>query len=139
MLGNDILRVDKWPWSNVPDWWNYANRPQIAPESAAALNRIIAATPNSLAGGRGARRRPVGMTLKAAGNQAGGVQVTGTTSDYGRIMVADFQEGRLFTTSEADGGPPGLRPGLRRGPGAVPGRPALNQTVMLCRAGTPSA
>jgi len=23
MLGNDILRVDKWPWLDQSDWWNY--------------------------------------------------------------------------------------------------------------------
>src|SRR5476649_1861066 len=66
MLGNDILRVEKWPWFSSLDWWNFANRPNIAPESAAALNRIIETTPNSLLdiAVPGAGRN---MTVKAAG------------------------------------------------------------------------
>ena len=48
MLGDNIVYVDKWPWTNVTDWWNYANRPMIRPESAVELNRIIASTPHSL-------------------------------------------------------------------------------------------
>ena len=46
MLGDDVIYVDKWPWTNVPDWWNYANRPQIRPESGArnppaTRNRLV--------------------------------------------------------------------------------------------------
>ncbi len=41
MLGDDILYVQKWPWSGVEDWWNYANRPEPHPREAAALNRVI--------------------------------------------------------------------------------------------------
>jgi len=44
MLGEDILYVQKWPWHNVEDWWNYANRPPFHPEDADALNRIFDAT-----------------------------------------------------------------------------------------------
>ena len=31
MLGDDILYVQKWPWHNVEDWWNYVNRPPFRP------------------------------------------------------------------------------------------------------------
>jgi putative ABC transport system permease protein len=130
MLGDDLIYVDKWPWVNQPDWWNYANRPQIRPESAEPLNRIIAATPRSLlevavpTAGRS-------LTINAGGNQAGGVQVVGTNSDYGRIMVADFQDGRLFTASEADAGRSVCVLGYDVAQALFPGRPALDQTVML--------
>jgi putative ABC transport system permease protein len=130
MLGNDLVYVDKWPWTNVPDWWNYANRPQIRPESAEQLNRIIAGTPHSLlevavpVAGRS-------MTINAAGNQAGGVQVLGTTTDYGRTMVADFQDGRLFTTSEAEAGRSVCVLGYDVAQALFPNRLALDQTVML--------
>jgi putative ABC transport system permease protein len=130
MLGDDVIYVDKWPWTNVPDWWNYANRPQIRPESATRLNRIIDGTPHSLLD----VAVPVAsrsMTINAAGNQAGGVQVYGTTSDYGRIMVADFQDGRLFTTSEAEAGRAICVLGYDVAQALFPNRPALGQTVML--------
>ena len=47
MLGDDIVYVEKWPWGNVEDWWNYQNRPAIRLEQADPLNRIIESTPNS--------------------------------------------------------------------------------------------
>jgi putative ABC transport system permease protein len=130
MLGNDILRVDKWPWLDQSDWWNYANRPVIRPESAAQLNRIIQATPNSLlevavpAAGRS-------MTVKAGPNQVGGVQVGGTTDDYARIMVADLQYGRLFNSTESEAGRPVCVLGYDVAEALFPGRSALDQTVTL--------
>jgi putative ABC transport system permease protein len=130
MLGDDLLYVDKWPWFNVKDWWNYANRPPVYPEIALSLNRIIEATPNSLLevavpmAGRS-------MTVKAGGNQVGGVSVFGTTGDYGRIMVADFQDGRLFTSPEADAGRQICVLGYDVANALFPGRPALGQTVLL--------
>ena len=47
MLGDDVLYVNKWPWTGAEDWWNYADRPPMHPEDAVKLNRIIAASPNS--------------------------------------------------------------------------------------------
>src|SRR3954469_13161716 len=41
MLGEDVLYVQKWPWHNVEDWWNYQNRPPLSIEMADSLNRII--------------------------------------------------------------------------------------------------
>jgi putative ABC transport system permease protein len=130
MLGDDVVYVEKWPWTNVTDWWNYANRPQIMPESSEKLNRIIEATPHSLldiavpcAGSS--------VTINAAGNQAGGVQLLGTNSDYGRVMVADFQDGRLFTSSEADAGRSVCVLGYDVAQALFPNRPALDQTVFL--------
>src|SRR5476651_584559 len=48
MLGEDVLYVQKWPWMNVEDWWNYQNRPPFQIENADSLNRIIEGTPNTL-------------------------------------------------------------------------------------------
>lgn len=105
MLGEDILYVQKWPWFNVEDWWNYVNRPPIRPEHADKLNRVIEQTPHSLleiavpvSGG--------GAAIKAGDNRVNGVQIFGTTADYGRILNADFKEGRLFNDTEAAGARP---------------------------------
>src|SRR5260221_139690 len=50
VIGDDILYVEKWPWHNVDDWWNYRNRRRIESQYADTLNRLIAATPNSQLG-----------------------------------------------------------------------------------------
>jgi putative ABC transport system permease protein len=97
---------------------------------AEPLNRLIAATPNStlevavpLAG--------MSMTAKAGGNQLGGVQVAGTSADYGRIMTADFESGRLFTMEEAEAGRAVCVLGYDVAQNLFPGRSALDQDVQL--------
>ena len=103
MLGDDVLYVQKWPWGNVEDWWNYQNRPPIRPESAERLNQIIEDTPDSLL----EIAAPVvarGASVKAGENQVNGVAVFGTTGNYARMMSAEFKEGRLFNDAEAASG-----------------------------------
>lgn len=103
MLGDDILYVQKWPWGGVEDWWNYVNRPQIKPEHAEPLNRIIEGTENSELDfavpvvGRG-------TTVKAGDYRVNNVFTAGSTADYGRLSRVEFKEGRFFNDSEANSG-----------------------------------
>jgi len=130
MLGDDVLYVQKWPWRNVEDWWNYRNRPAIRPEQAAELNRIIEQTPNSLLEisapvvGRGA-------SIKAGSQQVNGVFVFGTTANYSRMMSADFDAGRLFSPTEAAGGRQVAVLGHDVAEALFPGRPALDQLILI--------
>jgi putative ABC transport system permease protein len=103
MLGEDVLYVQKWPWHDVDDWWNYINRPAIRTEVADRLNRVIEQTPNSLldvavpVGGRGGQ-------LKAGQNSVSGVNILGTTADYSRISTTEIADGRFFNEVEANAG-----------------------------------
>jgi len=103
MLGDDILYVQKWPWGGVEDWWNYVNRPQIKPEHAEPLNRIIEGTENSEldfavpVAGRG-------TTVKAGDYRVNNVFTAGSSADYGRLSRVEFKEGRFFNDSEANSG-----------------------------------
>ncbi len=125
MLGEDILYVQKWPWHNVEDWWNYANRPPFRPEDADALNRIFDATPNTLL----EVALPVaGRAVHGQGGPAtsvGGVYTFGTNADYGRTITADFQEGRLFNDTEAKAGRQVCVLGLDVADALFPGRSAI--------------
>src|SRR5881628_2781873 len=47
VIGDDILYVEKWPWHNVDDWWNYRNRRRMQVRYADELRKIIADTPNT--------------------------------------------------------------------------------------------
>ncbi|MSU51808.1 MAG: FtsX-like permease family protein [Opitutaceae bacterium] len=130
MLGEDVLYVQKWPWSNVDDWWNYANRPPIRPEDAEKLNRIIEQTPNSLlevavpvVGG--------GAPVRAGDGKVNGVQIFGTTADYGRLISADFSEGRLFNYTEAAGARSVCVLGFDVAEALFQGRSPLDQTVII--------
>jgi putative ABC transport system permease protein len=100
MLGDDILYVQKWPWSGVEDWWNYANRPEPKPAEAIALNRIIQNTPDSLL----AFAVPVAgrqATVKVNDSKLNGVYTLGTTAEWAQLSAAEYREGRLFNDIEA--------------------------------------
>lgn len=130
MLGEDILHVQKWPWSNVDDWWNYVDRPPLRPEEAVALNRIIAATPNSLLEvAVPAMGRP--QTVKRAGKEVEGVYTQGVTGDYGRILNVDFEAGRLFTDTEADDARPVCVLGADVAHALFPDRSSIGQMVVI--------
>ncbi|MDP2137785.1 MAG: ABC transporter permease [Candidatus Didemnitutus sp.] len=103
MLGDDVLYVQKWPWGPVEDWWNYNNRPNIKPQDAAALNRIIQGTRNSTL----ELAVPVvasGRSVKLGDAKLNGVFIIGTEADYARISGAEYEEGRLFNDTEAGAG-----------------------------------
>ena len=130
MLGDDILYVQKWPWNNVEDWWNYQNRPPIKIELADPLNRIIESTPNSLL----EVAVPVisrGTTVKVGDNKVSGVQTTGTTADYSRTSTVDFAEGRFFSDTEASSGRLVCILGFDVAEALFSGRSALAQTVLI--------
>lgn len=130
LLGDDVLYVQKWPWHNVEDWWNYENRPIIRPEDADKLNRIFETMPNSLLD----VAVPVvarGSAVKAGNKQVSGVFTFGTTADYARLMTADFSEGRLFTETEAAAGRQVCVLGLDVATALFPERSAMGETVLI--------
>ncbi len=128
MLGEDVLYVQKWPWSNVEDWWNYINRPPIRIESADKLNRVIEQTPNSLlevavpVAGRGA-------SVKAGENRVSGVTILGTTADYSRIATTEVIAGRMFNEVEANSGRQIAVLGSTVAEQLFPNRSPIDQTV----------
>ncbi|HVZ65143.1 MAG TPA: ABC transporter permease [Lacunisphaera sp.] len=130
MLGEDILYVQKWPWGGVEDWWNYANRPPIQPEDAEKLNRIIAATPNSLltvAVGVVGR----GLAVKFEDNKVSNVFAVGTTADYARISNVDYSEGRFFNETESQTGRSVVILGYDVAQALFPNSSPLDQIVLI--------
>lgn len=104
LLGNDVLYVDKWPWTDVDDWWNYVNRPPIHPErDARELNRIIAGSDDSLlefAVPVSARS----LTVNNGRNSVDAVYANGASAEKAQLMTADFDRGRFYDEGEADSG-----------------------------------
>jgi putative ABC transport system permease protein len=130
MIGDDIVYVDKWPWFGRGDWWIYRNRPDIRTDSAVRLNRMIAATPNSLldvavpvAGSNRA--------IKFGENQVDNVWTMGTNYDYSRMLVPDFSEGRFFNEVEADNARQVCVLGYDVADALFPGRSALGHAVII--------
>jgi putative ABC transport system permease protein len=130
MLGDDMLYVQKWPWHNVEDWWNYANRPPFHAEDADALNRIFEGTPGSLLD-VAVPEADRSSTIKSPQNQVSGVYTIGSTADYGRTISVDFQEGRLFNDTEAKAGTQVCVLGIDVAEKLFPGRSALDGDVRI--------
>jgi putative ABC transport system permease protein len=130
MLGDDVIYVQKWPWGNVEDWWNYVNRPPLKPQDAIALNNVIAGTSNSqleLAVFTDARS----ASVKAGSLSVDGVFTRGTNADYGRIVTTDFQEGRLFSETESEAARQVCVLGFDVAQALFPGRSAIDETVVI--------
>jgi putative ABC transport system permease protein len=130
VIGDDVLYVEKWPWRQVDDWWNYRNRRRMEVQYAAELNRIIAATP-------GSRLVTAVPTLNAVRSvSAGGITVKnvftqGTTEDFLVTSSASFKEGRFMTDVEARGGRNVCVLGYDVADALFPGQSALERTVLV--------
>jgi putative ABC transport system permease protein len=130
MIGDDLVYVGKWPWGHVDDWWVYRNRPNIRTDYATRLNRIIAATPNSLLD----IAVPVAQSnraIKFGENQVNNVWTMGTNFDFARILVPDFAEGRFFNEIEANNARQVCVLGYDVADALFPNRSALGQTVTI--------
>ncbi|MDP1579641.1 MAG: ABC transporter permease [Candidatus Didemnitutus sp.] len=130
MLGDDVLYVQKWPWGPVDDWWNYNNRPNLKPQDAVVLNRIIQSTPNSQL----EIAVPVvasGQSIKVGEAKLNGVFVIGTQAEYARISGADYREGRLFNEAEAGAGREVCVLGYDVAEALFPNRSALGQRISI--------
>lgn len=103
MIGDDVVYVQKWPWRDVEDWWNYRNRPPIRTGYAEQINDFVTANPDSL----------IKMAVPAASvmsrvfrgeNQVNGIFTLGTSADLPLIAKVEMSEGRFFNDVEARAG-----------------------------------
>ena len=134
VIGDDILYVEKWPWHNVDDWWNYRNRRKIEPRYADAVKRLIEATPNSQL----ITAVPSVNTLrnvKYGDNEVQQVLTRGTTDEFLVTSTAQFKEGRFITSIESRGGRNVCVLGYDVADALFPKQPAVGKTVMI--AGNP--
>ena len=70
-------------------------------------------------------------TVKAGGASVNGVYVAGANADYGRILIADFQEGRLYNETESDSARQVCVLGYDVAQALFPGRSPLGSTVIV--------
>jgi putative ABC transport system permease protein len=102
-FGDDVLYVSKWPWRDVPDWWNLRNRREINVDAGPAINAWVAEHPE------GALKLAVpsvywNATVLRGEYRLNNIRIVGTTADLGRIVRSDMKEGRFFTEIEARSG-----------------------------------
>ena len=130
VIGDDVFYVEKWPWHNVDDWWNYRNRRRMEPHYADDLNRIIKATPNSKLVVAVPTMNTV-RDVKYGGIAVKSVFTQGTTEDFLETSTAKFKEGRFMTAVESRGGRNVCILGYDVADALFPSGSALGKTVLI--------
>ena len=130
VFGDDVLYVEKWPWKQVDDWWNYRDRKKIRTNYAEPINRMIAATPNSNL----VVAVPISSlirSVKYANNEVSGILVRGTLYDYILTSTLEFKEGRFFNELESRGGMNVCVIGYDVADALFPAGDSLNKSVLI--------
>lgn len=130
MIGYDVLYVQKWPWANVDDWWNYRNRRPIKIEYADEINRIIERSRQTEL----VTAVPQNVHIKNAkfgDNQVQGAFIMGTTDEYPLISQIDLAEGRFFSSTESLTGRPVCIIGYDIADALFPGISPIEKTIQI--------
>ncbi len=101
-LGDDVVFVQKWPWTFGPDypWWKYMNRPvPDYPELSQILEKCDGA--QSAAFLVSAR-----ITIKYKSNSIERVNINCASHQYDRVKNFEIADGRYFTDIESASGRP---------------------------------
>lgn len=99
-LGDNILFVQKWPWSTGSDypWWKYWQRPEASMRELAELEKR-AQTVEAFAFMTGDSK-----TISFGSNSIEQVGVNAVSHDYALVMPFDLGSGRYFTAQESKSG-----------------------------------
>jgi len=95
-LGNDVLFVQKWPWSMGGDypWWKYINRPEPS------LTDLREIQKRSQASQASAYLVDVSRTIKYRENSIENVEILGVSQEYDKVMPLDIGRGRFISPAE---------------------------------------
>jgi putative ABC transport system permease protein len=99
-LGNNVLFVQKWPWSFGSEyaWWKYMNRPVPKIDDMTAIQR------KSNGAGSVAIMAATSKTVEHLNSSIEGITVLAVSQDYDKCMSLDVDEGRYFSELESIGG-----------------------------------
>ncbi|MEI6691882.1 MAG: ABC transporter permease [Chlorobium sp.] len=131
MLGYDVIYVQKSSWTTMGQWWRYRNRPDLKPEYADQINRIIADNPRSEL----LLSVPQMSTYQASAKYRDRIleQVfsLGTNHDYLQTAAGGLSAGRFFTASESAGSAMVCVIGDDIATGLFPNEQALDKSIQL--------
>ncbi len=99
-LGNNVVYVQKWPWSfenNYP-WWKYINRPVSQISDYEVINKISKHAENA------AFIVATKKNVQYKDNIAEDITILAETPEYQNIRSFDISQGRYFSSFEAKNG-----------------------------------
>jgi len=99
-LGDDIVYVQKWPWTFGPDypWWEYMQRPVPKLTEYKELKRRLKLAESVCLS------VSTGKTVKYKNNNAENIGIWINTPEFPDIRLFDLESGRNFTSEESDAG-----------------------------------
>jgi len=99
-LGNNVLFVQKWPWSFGSDyaWWKYMNRPVPKIDDMEVIQK------KSNGAESVAIMVATSKTVEHLNSSIEGISVLAVSQDYDKCMSLDVDEGRYFSELESAGG-----------------------------------
>ena len=99
-LGNNVLFVQKWPWSFGSDypWWKYMNRP------VPKLSDIKEIEKKSLGTEAVSFEVSTTKTVEYLNNSIEGTIILAVSQDYNKTMPIEIGNGRYFSVLESTGG-----------------------------------
>jgi putative ABC transport system permease protein len=99
-LGNNVLYIQKWPWSMGNDypWWKYYQRPEA---SIADMHEV---QKRSTLAEASAFMVQVSKTVKFRSNYVEGAGVMGVSTDFENVWKFEISEGRYFSPTELSSG-----------------------------------
>jgi putative ABC transport system permease protein len=126
-LGNNVVYIQKWPWSFGPDypWWKYINRPTPQYHELDEIAKRSKTT-EALAYRLGGRR-----SIKYKSNVVENAVVAGVSYDYYKIKTFDLDAGRYFTKNETDAGYRVAIIGSEIAKGLFPNEDALGKEIKI--------
>lgn len=101
-LGNDVVFVEKWPWTFGPDypWWKYMNRPVA---DYTELNTILKKCDGAQAA---AFDVSANITVKYKSNTIENVTIICASHEFDKVRNFEIADGRYFTEVESNAGRP---------------------------------
>jgi len=99
-LGDDVVYVQKWPWTYGSDypWWKYMSRPVPTLDELKAIrekSQILTAS---------AFLVEANVTFRYGSASAENVKISGVSEQYDQIKRFEIQQGRYFTEAEMQAG-----------------------------------
>jgi putative ABC transport system permease protein len=127
-LGNDVLFVQKWPWSmggGEYPWWKYMNRPE------ASLTDMKEIQKRSQAAQYSAFMIGVSKTIKYRDRSIDNADIAGVSQDYDKVMPLDIGEGRFISPVEFVSGKAVAVIGNGIASNLFPNEPAIGKKIKI--------
>ncbi len=126
-LGDDVVFVQKWPWTFGPDypWWKYMNRPVPA---YSELNQI---KDNCIGAQSAAFVIYSNVTLRYKSSSIENVNIVCASHEYDKVKNFEIAEGRYFADIESAAGRPVAILGDVLAQALFPNENALGKTIKV--------